>query len=73
MKGCQTERCQRCKKPYFDIWEVSDKLWAVVTNRSDGGGLYCMSCFGKLARRKGIEVYWTGRKNRFYPHTVSKN
>lgn len=60
-----TEHCKKCKKGYANIWRVSDKLWKQVTGINNGSGLYCMKCFSKMADKIGIDIYWTGKANKF--------
>jgi len=57
------EHCQKCGKPYSIIYWVSPNLlWTKITGKK-GNGLYCPKCLDKMARDKGIDLYWEARKS----------
>jgi len=59
------EHCQACGRAYLSIgwWYADDDLWAEITDRSDGSGLLCPDCFGRMARAKGIGLRWRPEVN----------
>lgn len=56
------EHCQKCGKPYQVLyWVIPNKLWTRITGKK-GNGLYCPRCLHKMAKEKGIELYWEARE-----------
>ncbi len=54
----RVEACQRCGREQPLIWWCEDKaLWQEVTGCGEGG-VFCPTCFDKLADEKGILLYW---------------
>lgn len=54
------EKCQKCDKRYPYVWATSNDLWQKITNK-ETGGLYCVTCFDKMAREKGIYLNWEAK------------
>jgi len=54
-----SETCRKCNCQYDYVWEVSDKMWKLVTKYKHGEGLLCLPCFDLLARNKCIIIKWT--------------
>ena len=54
------EHCSCCGRTYINIgwWKADDYLYAKITGKVDGSGLYCPDCFGLMARKKGILLRW---------------
>jgi hypothetical protein len=56
------EYCDDCGIRQPLVWTVSDPLWNEVTGResvlTDGGGVYCPSCFNRRARANGLLLRW---------------
>ena len=61
----QGELCRNCNHRYLTIWRAPDDLWKKVTSIQDESGLLCPKCFDKLARDKGIDLYWNCNKGKF--------
>ena len=61
------ESCDFCGKDYDTVYTVSDKLWEQITGINNGSGLFCPICFDKMARQKGIELYWKAKEGE-YPY-----
>jgi hypothetical protein len=63
VRGYIGEGCQECGRPYL-LWHARDDLYGEVTGRwpspggESGGGLFCLACFDRLARAKGIDLQW---------------
>lgn len=59
--GDDGERCQDCGRSYV-LWHADDDLYDLVTGRSSNGapasGLFCPSCFDRMAGRRGIDLRW---------------
>jgi len=56
------EACQECGRAYL-LWWAPDDLYATVTGLEKRGGsyspgLFCLDCFDRKARRKGIHLRW---------------
>jgi hypothetical protein len=51
------EVCSICKKAYRTIWTAPDELWKKL-NGGYEGGLVCIGCFDRIAREKGLVLYW---------------
>lgn len=58
VRGYDGEACD-CGRPY-PWWHASDDLWREVYERGHAyrGGLCCVNCFDKRARRLGIVLQW---------------
>jgi len=52
------EHCQNCGKSYLTIYRVPDKIWKKITPKKEEGGLLCIECADKGARKLGINLYW---------------
>jgi len=59
-----SERCRNCGKLYLTVWRAPDRLWELVTGKKETG-LLCPICFDRLARQKGIELYWECEENKY--------
>lgn len=57
-------KCQRCHKQFSEVWSAGDDLYAIVTGKLDGEGIFCPKCFEKMAKRKGIQLHWKCVVNR---------
>jgi hypothetical protein len=51
------EVCSICKREYRAVWTAPDDLWKKL-NGGNEGGLICMGCFDKIARKNGLVLYW---------------
>ena len=49
--------CKRCGKREVPVFKVSDDLWLNVTG-AEHTETYCINCFDKMARNKGIYIVW---------------
>jgi len=67
MSLINAERCQKCKKIYFSLWMASHSVWVKVTGKKSGKGLYCLNCFDKIARSRGINLFWKPHISDFKP------
>lgn len=59
-----SERCQKCEELYSTIWKAPDSVWFSITGRKKSG-LRCPKCFDEVARKLGIELYWSCQINRY--------
>lgn len=61
------ETCKICEKQYLAIWRCPDELWAKVLRTSIRNGLIliCPECFNRMAKEKGIELYWECAQSKF--------
>lgn len=50
--------CKKCHAVHEEVWNCSDDLWAIISGHHDGSGIWCMKCFEKEARKKGVALYW---------------
>ena len=58
--------CQRCGRRDGLDAAVTDEQWAVISGRTDGGGLLCLWCMDELTMERGLEhvpvrLYFAGR------------
>jgi hypothetical protein len=49
--------CKRCGKGMLPVFQVDNEVWFRVVG--DTGTEYCINCFDKLARKKGIYIIYT--------------
>ena len=54
----QGELCMKCNKRYSTVWKTPDGLWEKVVGFTNESGLMCPNCFDKLAKSRGIYLYW---------------
>jgi hypothetical protein len=59
--GHISESCQECGRPYL-LWWADNELYDAVTGLGAKGGstpgLFCLDCFDRKAREKGIRLRW---------------
>lgn len=58
--------CQRCGRRDGLDAAVTDEHWAIISGRTDAGGLLCLWCMDDLAAETGLEhvpvrLYFAGR------------
>ncbi len=53
--------CKKCGKCASPVFHVSDNLWTEVT-AWNYKKTYCINCFDRMARNKGIYITWEGIK-----------
>jgi hypothetical protein len=58
IRGYKCEICQWCGRPVHQIWTAPDDMYAGVTGRTDGDGVFCISCFDIEAFRWGEPLRW---------------
>jgi len=61
--GQVVEYCKRCGRRQPLVWGSSDPLWAKITGRTDGSGVFCPECFDFLAKAKGLHLYWVPKQD----------
>lgn len=66
VRTLDTYACHRCGMRDGLDAVVSDKVWATVSGRNDGGGLLCLWCMDEIAAEKGlgplrVELFFAGR------------
>ena len=59
------EHCQICGKGYSTPYDIPDKVWKKITPRKGEGGLLCMECAEKRAKKLGIVLFWVAKENDF--------
>jgi hypothetical protein len=59
------EKCQSCNKFYEIIYRIPNNLWKKISGKKDGSGLLCIECLDKIARKKGMYLYWVGTIKKF--------
>jgi hypothetical protein len=52
------ESCDECGAHYDTVYRLPDLLWERISGRDDGGGKLCPACCDRIAREKGIELFW---------------
>jgi hypothetical protein len=53
------ELCQICNQYYQTIWWAKQNVWLAVTGEDQhSGGLFCPTCFEKVAKKKGFTLRW---------------
>lgn len=57
------EFCHRCGVRQPVVWWCdSDALWTEVTG-CEGNGVYCPTCFDKMAKRKGVAIRFRAKED----------
>jgi len=66
-----SEKCQNCGEIYETVYRIPDGVWAILMKAMGlrrANGLLCIGCADKIARDKGITLYWAAEVNQ-YPVT----
>jgi hypothetical protein len=59
------EYCHKCGRISVPVFYVTDKLWFSVVGYENNGKHFCINCFDKMARQKGINILYTNFENKF--------
>ncbi len=55
------EHCQDCGKEFSVVYDVPDKVWKKITPKKGEGGILCIKCADKRAKKLGINLFWTAK------------
>jgi len=59
------EKCQRCGKLYLTVYRLPNEIWKQISPKGDLSGLLCIECADKIAREKGLNLYWEAKQGEF--------